>query len=82
MQAVTAIDLLERLPAGLCSRLLVVPLRFDERSNTVDIAVVNVFDSHAAEEVAFHLQANVIAVRATLEQVEGALQTVRATPSS
>jgi hypothetical protein len=68
------IDLLDRLPAGLCTRLLVVPLRFDERSNTVDLAVVNAFDAHAAEEVAFHLGANVVAMRASLEQVESALR--------
>lgn len=67
------IELLDRLPAGLCTRLLVVPLRFDERSNTVDLAVVNAFDTHAAEEIAFHLGANVVAVRASLEQVEAAL---------
>jgi hypothetical protein len=67
-------DLLDRLPAGLCSRLLAVPLRLDVRSNTVDVAVVNVFDTHAAEEIAFHLQANVVAVRASLEDVERALR--------
>lgn len=73
-QVVADVELLDRLPAGLCTRLLVVPLRFDERSNTVDLAVVNAFDTHAAEEVAFHLGANVVAMRASLEQVEGALR--------
>lgn len=67
-------ELMDRLPAGLCSRLLAVPLRYDPRSNTVDLAVVNVFDTHAAEEIAFHLQANVVAVRATLADVEAALR--------
>lgn len=67
-------ELMDRLPAGLCSRLLAVPLRYDSRSNTVDLAVVNVFDTHAAEEIAFHLQANVVAVRASLEDVEAALR--------
>ncbi len=66
--------LMDRLPAGLCSRLLAVPLRYDARSNTIDLAVVNVFDTHAAEEIAFHLQANVVAVRATLADVEAALR--------
>ena len=71
---VANIEIIDRLPAGLCSRLLAVPLRYDSRSNTIDLAVVNVFDSHAAEEIAFHLQANVVAVRASLSDVEAALR--------
>lgn len=71
---VADVELLDRLPTGLCSRLLAVPLRYDSRSNTVDLAVVNVFDTHAAEEIAFHLQANVVAVRASLAEVEAALK--------
>jgi len=71
---VADVDLIDRLPTGLCSRLLAVPLRYDARSNTVDLAVVNVFDTHAAEEIAFHLQANVVAVRASLTEVEAALK--------
>lgn len=73
-EVVADVELLDRLPAGLCSRLLAVPLRYDARSNTVDLAVVNVFDTHAAEEIAFHLQANVVAVRASLFNVEAALR--------
>lgn len=71
---VADVDLIDKLPTGLCSRLLAVPLRYDARSNTVDLAVVNVFDTHAAEEIAFHLQANVVAVRASLSDVEAALK--------
>lgn len=73
-EVIADVELMDRLPAGLCSRLLAVPLRYDSRSNTVDLAVVNVFDSHAAEEIAFHLQANVVAVRASLFNVEAALR--------
>lgn len=72
------IDLLDRLPAGLCTRLLVVPLRFDGAlQHGGDLAVVNAFDAHAAEEVAFRLGANVVAMRASLEQVESALRNSR-----
>ena len=42
--------LVHQLPAGLCDRLLAVPVRRDARTGTMDIAVVDTRDGHAAED--------------------------------
>ena len=70
---VVDIELMDRLPAGLCSRLLVVPVGHDLETNTVDIAAVNVLDDHAAREIAFHLGATVVVHRVKLAVLEAAL---------
>ncbi len=66
-------ELLELLPAGLCSRLLALPIRRDPRTGTVDVAVVDARDQHAANEIGFFLQAPVRIVRTTLQVLEAAL---------
>jgi Type II secretion system (T2SS), protein E, N-terminal domain len=66
-------ELLEQLPAGLCSRLLALPIRRDPRTGTVDVAVVDARDPHAANEIGFFLQAPVRVVRTTLQVLEAAL---------
>lgn len=62
------------LPKGLCERLLAVPVRRDPYTGTVDVAVVDPFDSHIAEEVSFHLGMGVRIVRAPYQAVVQALQ--------
>lgn len=72
-QVVPVPELLELLPAGLCSRLLALPIRRDPRTGTVDVAVVDARDQHAANEIGFFLQAPVRIVRTTLQVLEAAL---------
>ncbi|MEO6417940.1 MAG: hypothetical protein ABIP39_00935, partial [Polyangiaceae bacterium] len=50
-------DLFEALPAGLCSRLLALPIRRDALTGTIDVAVVDPRDPHAAREIAHILKA-------------------------
>jgi MshEN domain len=66
-------SLVDELPEGLCRRLLAVPIRRDARSGLVDVAVVDPYDSHAAEEIAFHLKSEVRILRARLSVVDEAL---------
>ncbi len=74
VQHVVAVpELMELLPAGLCSRLMVLPIRKDPRTGTVDVAVVDARDPHAANEVGFFLQSPVRVVRASMAALEGAL---------
>jgi hypothetical protein len=74
-----SLALVQRLPHGLCSRLLVVPIGTDAESGAVDLAVVDLRDEHAAKEAAFFLQrpmrlhrATVSAIRSALEQIQRA----------
>lgn len=76
-QVVPVPELVERLPRGLCARLLAVPIRFDAITGTVDVAVADPADPHAAREVGFHLGAPVRVVRAPLPALEEALRRSR-----
>ncbi|HLK38577.1 MAG TPA: hypothetical protein VKU41_17565 [Polyangiaceae bacterium] len=67
-------SLVEKLPPGLCERLLAVPVRRDPRTGTVDVAVVDAGDSHAVEEVAHWLRAPVRTVRTSFASMDGALR--------
>ncbi len=66
-------DLLERLPPGLCDRLLAMPVRRDPRTGTVDVAVVDARDPHPAEEIGYWLKAPVRLVRTSIASMESAL---------
>ena len=77
-QVVPVPELLELLPAGLCSRLLALPIRRDPRTGTVDVAVVDARDQHVAHEIGFFLQAPVRIVRTTLQVLEAAPRSRRA----
>ena len=66
-------SLVERLPPGLCDRLLAIPVRIDPRTGTVDVAVVDARDPHAAEEMAYWLKAPVRVVRTSTATMEAAL---------
>jgi hypothetical protein len=68
------IPLVERLPAGMCERLLAVPVRRDPRTGTVDVAVVDASDSHPAEEIGHWLQAPVRIVRTSLAALDATLR--------
>ena len=66
-------ELVRRLPARLCARLLLVPVRLDPVTGTVDVAMADVRDRHAQEEVRFHLAAPVRPLRAPLAAMQDAL---------
>lgn len=75
-------DLVARLPPGLCERLFVVPVRQDPRTGTVDVAVVDARDPHGAEEVAYWLGAPVRTVRTSLAAMEAGLRRLEDGPGS
>lgn len=66
-------SLVDRLPPGLCNRLLAIPVRHDPRTGTVDVAVVDARDSHPAEEIGHWLNAPVRIVRTSIASMESAL---------
>jgi hypothetical protein len=67
-------DLARSLPAGLCQRLLAVPVRRDPLTGTVDVAVVDVRETHAVEEIAYWLSAPVRMVQTSLASLHAALE--------
>lgn len=77
-QVVPVAELMDRLPAGLCSRLLAVPVRRDAITGTVDVVVADPGDPHPGREIAFHLGAPVRLVRASAAAIDEALRRLRA----
>jgi hypothetical protein len=65
--------LVDRLPPGVCDRLLAIPVRIDPRTGTVDVAVVDARDPHPAEELSYWLKAPVRVVRTSIATMEAAL---------
>jgi hypothetical protein len=59
-------ELVESLPAGLCERLLAVPVRRDPETGLVDVAVVDARDPHSLAEVGYWLQAPTRPMRVSL----------------
>lgn len=76
-QVVPVAELVDRLPPGLCARLLAIPVRRDAITGTIDVVVPDAGDGHAASEIAFHLGAPVRLVRATTAAIEEALRRMR-----
>jgi hypothetical protein len=75
MQQVAPVaDLARTLPAGLCQRLLAVPVRRDPLTGTVDVAVVDALDAHAVQEIAYWLSAPVRMVQTSLAALDAALE--------
>ncbi len=67
-------ELARELPAGLCQRLLAFPIGRHPSTGVVSVAVVDAFDTHAAREISFHLEAPVRRYRISLEQFSAALE--------
>lgn len=70
-------ELMDRLPHGLCARLLAVPVRRDAITGTIDVVVADVTDPHPGSEISFHLGAPVRLVRAPVAAIEEALRRIR-----
>ena len=76
-QVVPLVELVDRLPPGLCARLLAIPVRRDAITGTVDIVVADAGDPHPPKEIAFHLGAPVRVVRGATAAIEEALRRLR-----
>jgi hypothetical protein len=66
-------ELFARLPAGMCRRLLAVPVHVDPRTGRVDVAAVEPLDPHVGQEFAHHLDQPVRVLLASHEAVKAAL---------
>ena len=66
-------DLSARLPPGMCERLLAVPVFRDPETARVDVAAVDVLNTHVATEFGFQLATRVRVLRASLAAVRAAL---------
>lgn len=71
-----SLALVQRLPRGLCARLLAIPIGTDPETGDVELAVLDPRDEHAARETAFFLRAPVRPHRATISAIRGALEQV------
>jgi hypothetical protein len=67
-------ELMDLLPPGLCHRLAAAPVRLDERSGAVEVAVLDARDTHPAIEIAYHLHKPTRAVRASYSALREALE--------
>lgn len=75
-KVVPNLDLVARLPRGLCASLLAVPLRVDRISAVVDVAAADPFDTHVAAELAFHLQSPVRVAYARVSLIDEAISEI------
>lgn len=66
-------ELFLRLPAGMCKRLMAVPVHVDPRSGRIDVAAVEPLDPHVAQEFGYHLGQPIRILQASREAVQGAL---------
>ena len=71
-------DLVRTLPAGMCERLLSLPVHRDARSDRIDVASVDALDGHVESEFAFHLGLPVRVLRAPFAEVVAALEKLHA----
>lgn len=71
------VEVLDRLPPGLCARLLALPVRRDAITGTIDVVVADPGDEHPGQEIAYHLGAPVRLVRAAPAAIEEALRRLR-----
>jgi hypothetical protein len=70
-------ELVDRLPPGLCERLLAIPIRRDAITSTVDVAVADANETHAGRELGYHLRAPIRVIRAPLAAIREALRRLR-----
>jgi hypothetical protein len=66
-------ELYARLPAGMCRRLMAVPVHVDPRSGRVDVAAVEPLDPHLVQEFGFHLDQPIRVLLASHDAVKSAL---------
>ncbi len=71
-------DVVRQLPVGMCERLLALPVHRDSRSDRIDVAAVDVLDSHVEREFSFHLKAPIRVLRAPFSELVAALEGLHA----
>ena len=77
-----SLSLVQRLPRGLCARLLAVPIGTDSQTGDIEAAFVDMHDQHAIGEVEFFLRARVRPHRATVSALRAAIEQIqRAEPA-
>ncbi|HKQ70327.1 MAG TPA: hypothetical protein VJT73_13350 [Polyangiaceae bacterium] len=67
---------IDELPKAFCQRLMSVPVRRDPRTGLVDIATVDPFDAHIADEFAHHVKSEVRLLRGSYAAIEQALSRI------
>lgn len=72
--------LVRRLPAGMCERLLAVPLAA-QASGVVTVGAVDPLDSHVEQEFSFQLGTRVRVVRASYADLVTALEVLQGVPA-
>lgn len=75
-KVVPNLDLVARLPRGLCASLLAVPLRADRFSAVVHVAAADPFDTHVPTEIAFHLHSPVRVAYARVSLIDEAINEI------
>jgi len=65
--------IVDELPKDLCKSLLAIPVRRDPRTGLVDVAAVDPYDAHIAEEFTHHVKSEVRLLRASLLAIDQAL---------
>jgi hypothetical protein len=73
--------LYQRLPRGICRRLLAVPVRSQPPAAHAEIAVADPLDLHARDELVYHLGRPVRLVQTPLSEIFAALEALDALPS-
>jgi hypothetical protein len=76
-EPIPILELVGRLPPHLCESLVAVPVHAGEQNGTIDIALADASDAHAAEEIGFFLETPVRVVRAPLGAIESAIKQAR-----
>jgi len=71
-------DVVRQLPLGMCERLLALPVHRDSRSDRIDVAAVDVLDSHVEREFSYHLKVPVRVLRAPFAELVSALEGLHA----
>lgn len=77
-----SLALVQRLPRGLCSRLLIVPIGTDAQSGAIDLAMADPHDEHGAREASFFFQKDVRLHRATIAAIRSALEQIQSADAS
>ncbi|MBK9263414.1 MAG: hypothetical protein IPM54_26870 [Polyangiaceae bacterium] len=71
-----SVELVAKLPRSMSRRLCALPTRTDPLTGVVDVAAADPFDPHVETEMAFHLNAPVRVLRASIAAVEEAIRRI------
>ena len=72
-----AFDIIHRLPCGICAQLFAIPVIGDAESPLIDVAVVDISDHHAQQELAYHCRKSVRLVPAAYQAIVDGLERIQ-----